>query len=66
MTGIWCWGRLHINLTTSLTYDGKDECVREVSVERQFDWVSLQLQCLYSLSQAHEYVRRQSRKQPLG
>ena len=48
-----------------LTYNGKDECVCEMSVERQLHWVSPQLQCLYSVSQAHKYVRGQSRKQQL-
>lgn len=45
-----------------LTYNGEDERVDEVSVERQLHHVSPQPQQLHGLSQTHKDVTTQSRK----
>lgn len=49
---------------TPRTYDGEDESVGEVSVERQLHHVPPQLQQLHGLSQTHEDVAARSRKHP--
>lgn len=43
------------------TYDGEDECVGEVSVERELHHVPPQPQQLHRLSQTHKDVTKQSR-----
>lgn len=43
------------------TYDGEDECVGEVSVERELHHVPPQPQQLHRLSQTHKDVTTQSR-----
>lgn len=49
---------------TRRTYDGEDERVGEVSVERQLHHVPPQLQQLHGLSQTHKDVRTRSRNMP--
>lgn len=45
-----------------VTYDGEDECVGEVSVERKLHHVPPQPQQLHGLGQTHKDVRQPSRK----